>query len=165
MGLDITAYTDIAKIDNEEVADFFAYAHPAFPLQNEGIEGYHTGLSVHDFRAGSYSGYNQWRNHLCMMAHGVSADSLWHIAMNDWTHDSITADSPFVALINFSDCEGLIGPNMSAKLATDFDQYAEKAKAYAESIGDPYGNIWLSKYCDWRKAFEEASNNGCVVFH
>lgn len=66
--------------------------------------------------------------------------------------------SPFFELIHFADNEGVIGPVVSAKLAKDFRDNYERAKAF----GDGY---WLSKYEKWMAAFEMAADNGAVEFH
>ena len=42
--------------------------------------------------------------------------------------DELKVDIPFVELLNFSDCEGFIGPKTSAKLHADFLEWDEKAK-------------------------------------
>ncbi|HLL74857.1 MAG TPA: hypothetical protein VK421_06295 [Pyrinomonadaceae bacterium] len=100
------------------------------------------------FRAGAYSSYNRWRESLARMI-GETARRFW----ND------PRPGPFVELINFSDCEGVIGPETSAKLARDFQEYAERAERFRGEAD------WLTTYQNFRKAFELAAGGGCVRFH
>jgi hypothetical protein len=124
------------------------------------------------FRAGSYSGYNYWRRHLCRMALGVEPEEVWEDA-------DAYRGRPFVELIDFSDCEGSIGPRTSRKLAADFQAFADRAEAYAREQGpdaadpnapprppdDVVHNWWLENYREWQHAFELASDDGFVLFH
>jgi hypothetical protein len=64
---------------------------------------------------------------------------------------------PFYELINFSDCEGIIGPEVSTKLYNDFVKFEVVAKNEEE--------YFYRKYKDWMKAFKVASNKGVVSFH
>lgn len=57
-----------------------------------------------------------------------------------------------------SDCEGVIGPEVSAKLVKDFADFDERAKTRG-------GKYFYALYCDWRKAFEMAADGGAVSFH
>lgn len=173
MGLDITAYSKLKKVpckfnsDGEPINDkgqdregvFIPYAHSSFPEHHKGLTpkaAYEYGKSF-DFRAGSYSGYNAWREQLAALA-GYAAkpgftDAKPH-SETAWDMDS----GPFWELINFSDCEGCIGPVVSAKLAKDFADYQAKADAH----DDEY---FRRKYSEWRKAFEMAADGGAVDFH
>ena len=58
-------------------------------------------------------------NELATLAGYAGADDAWE-----------RTDGPFWELINFSDCEGVIGPKTSAKLAGDFAAFQEKADAH-----------------------------------
>lgn len=107
-----------------------------------------------DFRAGSYSGYNEWRNDLAKML-GYSATE------KDWR---VPASGPFVELIRNSDCDSIIGPSTCAKLAQDFDTYVEKFTTFAQSLEYPVG-YWIRKYQSWRDAFTLAAHTGCVVLN
>ena len=111
MGLDIVAYQGLTKTDADEnihvSRDQFCY--------NSDLEsGWYDceGESFH-FRAGSYSSYNQWRRTLCQAIHGVT-DSEFLKKEENFSGKS------FYELINFSDCEGQIGPGVSEKLYQDF---------------------------------------------
>ena len=83
---------------------------------------------------------------------GVVPKELWTLSPDD----EAARATPFYELINFSDCEGFIGPKTSAKLAKDFAAWQEKAGERG----------WFSeKYAQWRAAFELAANGGVVQFH
>jgi len=112
------------------------------------------------FRAGSYSGYNWWREQLCQLALDVPPDDVW----GDPEH---YAGKPFVELINFSDCEGCIGPITAAKLAVDFREYGPRVRTRAATqITDTEErSYFLDSYADWQRAFEVAAHDGFVIFH
>ena len=108
------------------------------------------------FRAGSYGGYSTWRNMLAEAAGYDSADQVWAGEFS----------GPFVELINFSDCEGYIGPHVSAKLLADFLEYRDEVEKYvSEAYGDGHEfEYFMDRYDCWIGAFETASDNGVVVF-
>lgn len=178
MGLDVTAYRKITKIDcvfnaDEEPIDpvtreplEFDYAracvNPDYPARADEIE--HKALYRYEegdgFWSGGYGRYNQWRDDLAKMAgwpqgkyeqYGQSWNSY---AASAWQ----ATEGPFWELINFSDCEGVIGPVTSAKLAKDFADYQEKAEAL-QAPG------FLERYNEWRQCFEMAADGGMVRFH
>jgi hypothetical protein len=145
MGLDISAYSRVVPITGEMMDAWRhpeVYVNPDFKERADGLENgiYRRleGSKEHNFRAGSYSGYNWWRDELANMARPPA----------------------FEELVNFSDCEGTIGHLTSAKLAADFAAHQEKADARRDD-----GTMFYQKYCDWRKACEIASDNGFLSFH
>ncbi len=158
MGLDITAYKQLTKVavavdkDSEPLDGgeyFHAYANPDFPGREEGVEhhAYYSFVQDFAFRAGSYSGYGDWRRQLADLAGWPSYE-----AVQDAT------DGPFFELLWFADNEGTIGPVVSAKLAGDFAAYQSRA--------DKHHDAWFrEKYTKWRAAFEMARDNGAVSFH
>ena len=172
MGLDITAYRKIEiangaavdedgdPVDYDEHQRF--YFNPDFQGREEGlVEGaiYTRGTEEHDFRAGGYGGYNAWREELAKLA-GYPATPHTRYLVTEDRHDAgawEATEGPFWELINFSDCEGVIGPVVSAKLAKDFEEFDERAKV----IGD----YFYDRYLDWKLAFELAADGGAVVFH
>lgn len=105
------------------------------------------------FHAGSYSGYNQWREWLAALAGHGTPETIWNTP---------SPSGPFVEMINFSDCEGTIGPDVSAKLAKDFAEWDERAKVSGEGDGGKYSNY--GRYCNFREAFEAAADGGKVIF-
>lgn len=160
MGLDISAYRQAKKLDaaqldeNGEPVDYVRIAYGRvfdntdFPGRNDGLEnGYYSAAEGMVFRAGSYGGYNRWRDELAQLVGAPGASA--------YLGES-GRSGPFAELINFSDCEGTIGPVTSAKLAKDFADFqhvAGETGYFAES------------YALWRKAFEMAADGGFVDFH
>lgn len=156
MGLDITIYTD-AKFVSKELPegeageDLIGVFADSFPKTLGGMEeGYYEATTSDGFRAGSYSGYNAWRDALCRAVHGISAKEYWiTIAGQDLAFDE---------LINFADNEGIIGTAVCAKLAGDFDAYHETLIALGDDV------LWDLER--WREGLREAGNNdGFVQFH
>jgi hypothetical protein len=184
VGLDITAASKAAShfirghSDDEAENDKLFEAEDVIWVSPnsdflERSDGYQEGFyRVHGervgFRAGSYSGYGNWRRHLCRMALGEEPEEVW-------ATPEVFAGRPFVELINFSDCEGVIGPKTSAKLARDFADFAEQAEQYVEQngrgdktgkVGPEQGIDWfLESYREWREAFDLAADDGFVTFH
>jgi len=178
MGLDITYYKNLTKLD----CVFDADGEPIDPATREPLEGKYlqAGLNgdfpgradeIEDravyryedgdgFRAGSYSGYTHWREELAKLA-GYPAKDADRYGTVTQRHDAgawAVSEGPFWELICFSDCEGVIGAKVSAKLAADFAQFQAKADAHEDERFR-----WL--YGDWRKAFETAADKGAVDFH
>lgn len=162
MGLDITAYKNLKNVENPKFDEdgelenwrtewtpggSMEWSEKHWPGRGKGVEPekVYTFEEEFRFRAGSYSGYNWWRNKLELFAEGED----------------------FQELINFSDCEGVIGQVVSKKLAEDFVMNKAKAVEYSlkiESENRP-GKWWLEQYELWREAFEFAAQNGAVDFH
>lgn len=172
MGLDITAYKGLEKVENPEVDgdgcpsngdETRFYSNPDFPGRSEGIEhgAVYKFADSFGFMAGAYSSYNNWREQLAKLAGYPALQSSVGYRLDALRHDEgawQAGSGPFYELINFSDCEGTIGPVVSAKLAKDFADFQEKAD---QSGGDDF----RMKYSNWRKAFEMAAENGAVDFH
>ena len=174
MGLDISYYSDIKKIDINK--DDNNYDHIRINNNHNDFE-YHLGSLEKDaiykpkqkgehgsFRAGSYGGYNNWRNQLSVIAGYDSSKEVWKNFENEFRklklakiQNESSKMKPFYELINFSDCEGDIGPEISKKLYQDFIDFEEQAKKE-----DSY---FYDKYEEWKKAFKIASKNGIVSFH
>jgi len=161
MGLDIRAYKQVEHVPHAEIDEdgypvdddnhMKVFINDDFASRADDIKDrsiYTTGKDSFGFRAGAYSGYNRWRNELAELAGHGSAENVWSSGMTE---------GAFVELINFSDCEGIICPKTSAKLATDFANNEEKAKEI--------GGQFLERYQNWKKAFEFAAENGLVDFH
>lgn len=183
MGLDITAYRKLTKLDcvfdaggepidkkTEEPMDydFRAWVNPDFEGRADDIESkaFYSAADSFGFRAGSYSGYNGWREELSRLAGypSVQVDRYGTGNIQE-RHDygAFNADGgPFWEMINFSDCEGVIGATISAKLAKDFAEFDEKAKAFNSNGPEDW---FYGKYQEWRKAFEMAADGGAVQFH
>jgi hypothetical protein len=155
MGLDISVYRDLHPTDREDDSNLYVNSQD-FPLQADGLEtGHYLATSLYDFWGGSYSGYNWWRNRLSETMLGVCAEQVWE------SPDAFKG-KPFVELIHFTDCDGVIGPKTSAKLAADFEEHLGKLPN-SESEDD---TGFRKKYEQWLSAFRLAAQvNGVVRFH
>lgn len=179
MGLDISVYkvegylgTDIERTDDM----FCVYGATGFEDRADDMEGcYKNGEYMFSFRAGSYGGYNWWRD--------VLSDSSEVILNNDRYRESLfekTDAEAFMELIWFSDCEGFIGTETSKKLYNDFEslykpltrellihQHTKGQHPTMTFIVDPEQTTdFLSVYKDFMKAFKLASEvGGIVLFH
>lgn len=173
MGLDITAYRNVEAVrplnkgvDDDGYAEKLArfYNNKDFRGRFDGLEEgmLYRYAEAHGFRAGSYSGYNAWREWLASLVAGYPKSDHERYGVAEKLAAATVwngASGPFSELINFSDCEGTIGPVVAAKLAKDFAEYDEKAKA-ASPEGWEY-----ERYQHWRKAMEMAADHGAVDFH
>ena len=166
MGLDITAYSNLKPVGRhtdswcEDDRHVTAYAYDCFPQSFRGLQVLATDIShgtgfvlggcyeitdateTHGFRAGSYSGYNLWRDDL----------------RQQFNH-ATDPDRPFYELIWFADNEGCIGPDAARDLLADFEQHAGR---YAPAAHEQY---FREKYADWTRAFRLAAQSGLVDFH
>lgn len=160
MGLDITAYSGLKQDDGGEVSfcqmDCFAGREEGIQLGRR-----YQPEDEFCFRAGSYSGYNAWREQLAKLAgypaveHDAYGKKEQSHAAGCWVSDF----GPFYELINFADNEGTIGPVVAKKLLADFEQFEEKAREHQD-------DGWFYEcYTNWKRAFKMASENGAVAFH
>lgn len=158
MGLDISFYSKAKLVlpadryDEEQERDGrdYFYVLDEFRAQADGlVSGWYATEGEHGgFRAGSYGGYNRWRDSLSQLVLGVPAERVWH---------SPVLYDRCVELINFSDCEGVIGPVTSEKLAADMcavrEQFFSASEEYDQRTFDRFLN-----------AFTVASRGGLVQF-
>ncbi|KAB8333690.1 hypothetical protein SD80_012210 [Scytonema tolypothrichoides VB-61278] len=174
MGLDISAFSQVEFIevvpdsdvweekydDNNGLVteiitglqDFPERLLPLFaPL--EGFAVYRVYGEIHEFRVGSFTYYNEWRKQLSVLVTRMEPEEIWKRRK-----EPSIQQLPFYELIDFSDCEGSIGPAMAQKLAQDFMAH----QLYIEQRTDA---DFQEVYADFRKAFTIASNNGIVTFH
>lgn len=106
------------------------------------------------FRAGSYGGYNAFRDALA----GLSNRSAEHY----WGNDG-DPDWPFYELVNFADNEGTLDWVAAKALLDDFRHHRDQfAREHKDSAGRSY---WVETYDDWITGLELAADHGCVVFH
>ena len=158
MGLDITAYKNLAPVEKPEFDKYGELTHwktewmpgasmewseSEWPGRGEGVNSkvVYTYEDSFEFYAGSYSGYNGWRSELKSLSDGKS----------------------FGELIEFADNEGVIGSVVSEKLYKDFANNYEKAKTL--KTGCVNTEYWIDRCESWMKAFEMARHNGAVDFH
>lgn len=162
MGLDITSYSNLKKGKESEDSIYIGKG-PQHVARHQYSEGwYEPTLKTegHGFRAGSYGGYNQFRNSLCVAIHGVEVEEFWS---ND-----VYKGTAFYELLDFSDCEGVIGVEESKKLHSEFLLHRDTFKNYIENIdGDEDGfmeEYFMEKYDDWTLAFKISSQQGALLF-
>lgn len=178
MGLDIIAYEGLAKNRNlkfidgdvynqqQEIVDIpenalIAFINPAFPDRARDIEDHcvYDAVDSFSFKAGSYSGYNQWREMLAKLAGypetrlEINGTEQSQHAFGAW----VATAGPFWELINFSDSEGVIGASVSKKLSADFATFDEAAG----TVGDVE---FYELFQEWRRAFDMAARDGAVSF-
>ena len=171
MGLDITYVSKIKECLDDNDISFLS-----FYIDNDHFE-YHLGSlkkikiysttsesDIQGFCAGSYGGYNDWRDRLAAMAGYGSSVNVWNDFKSSIRYLKLKKIEgidvhikPFYELINFSDCEGIIGPEICEKLYQDFVNFEDKAKEQEEYFYD--------RYLKWKEAFRVASDNGLVKFH
>jgi len=164
MGLDIS----VSKI--KEVSEDF-YGEEGGYTVNEDFKEHSKNLDEHKFydqdgdrlyhfHAGAYSGYGQWRRLLCDLYYKINVNEFWN------NYDDY-ASKPFSEIINFSDCEGIIDWEMSAKLYKDFADNRQLLKSrLKEYTGVLSENRFFDLYDDFMKAFMLASENkACVLYH
>lgn len=177
MGLDITCYSGLAFALPDQGVDALGdplYDDGFFSLYlNRDFPGHHDGLPVQrlnqkrivcsgydqrdGFRAGSYGGYGQWREQLAALA-GYAKSTFDGESPSHFYGACEAFFGPFHELINFSDCEGTIGPVISAKLALDFAAFQARADAHPDER-------FRLLYQQWRRAFDMAAIGGAVQFH
>lgn len=170
-GLDITAYENLTIVRSPRVAKDgeptgqnqvkLAPVHFAERFAGLTAGAVYRYQSSFEFRAGSYSGYNHWRNELAKLAgYGQTP----YKAVNgkvELRYDATVWSAkrgPFWELIDFSDAEGVIGPVVCKRVYRDFLQY----QAAASKHSDEY---FRTSYGDWKKAFSMCANGGAIVFH
>jgi len=179
MGLDIRAFSKLVKID--DIADIeeweekywmndndgtalvsdtmMDYTDKIWPGRTEGLAPsvYRVDGEKFHFRAGSYGGYNRWREWLAQLFLDAQPRTVW-------ANPGKYQDKPFIELIEFSDSEGLIGPVVSAKLSDDFQKGQARVNAYVNA--DSHWEGWVrAQYAQWRRAFELAADSGLVDFY
>ncbi len=173
MGLDITAYSRLIKANivlNEDgeprLEDWQthtkAWIHPDWPERGDRLqhEAWYTYEDEFGFRAGSYSSYNDWRETLARLAGYPATETESASFGSRLLHSAACwngATGPFSELIDFSDCEGTLGPEVSKKLLADFIEFDEKARHVA--------GRFYERYQEWKQAFALAADGGMVCFH
>lgn len=161
MGLDVTAYTRLTRVDNPQMDEYGEpiqalvkfYDNPDFPNRIAGVEGgvwYDADDSKHLF-CGGYGSYGHWRRELAKLAGYASIDAAWG-----------RNSGPFWELLNFSDCEGTLGTEVAKKLYSDFIAFDERAK----KVGyDGVHHMFYTHYQAFKEAMRMAADGGAVKFH
>ena len=133
------------------------FVNDAFPGRDAGLDGsgHYSYTEAIDVFSGAYSRYNRWRENLAKLAgYPLTADHdgrMMHAAAC-WNG----ATGPFSELIDFADNEGVIGPVVAAKLARDFAEWDERAKAVHGEFYEHYGDI--------RRGCDLAAQGGALNF-
>ncbi len=148
MGLDITAYRDIFKINEGKVIDkddgFFVYINNNFDAHDDLTTGRYDSIEdCFSFGVG-YNWYDQFRTQLSLLT-GVKRGRM-------------KKGDKLFELIFFSDCEGVIGAKTSQKIYDDLVSIKDKAT-------DTLHPNYLSFFRNLLIAFELARHDGCVVFN
>lgn len=176
MGLDITAYRKLAKVEGGRVNDD-GYAEDAngkllpnartfydntdFPGRIAPIEGRvpYTYEDADDVFSAGYMGYGFWREELAKLA-GYPLTEVSTYGITEHKHAAACwngATGPFSELINFADNEGTIGSVAAAKLLQDFIEWDEKA----QQVQTPR---FYERYSAMRKGLEMAADDGALRF-
>lgn len=160
MGLDIVAFKKLSVVEEperDEYGDLINYntewtpgssmkwSEEHFPGRAEGLnaDSVYTYEKIYMFKAGSYSGYNEWRDQL----------------------NTFKGKEAFQELINFADNEGVIGPVVAKKLYEDFKKNRHEALDYSmKRMKEDESLLFMELYEEWTKAFKVASDNGAVNF-
>lgn len=161
MGLDILAYRKLTPAAAGDEGDTELHVNPAFQGRADDIvdgQAYYA-EECEDIISCTYGSYNRWRDELAKIA-GYPLDSYREHGV-DWPSHCTACwggqPGPFSELINFSDCEGVIGTAVSEKLAHDFADYQSAADAHPD-------DHFKSQYAAMRKGFEMARDGGAVKF-
>lgn len=165
MGLDISVYSKITRIPDESQEDgIFDVSQEDYFGTRQDVEPGPYSISEnsvrHSFRAGSYSGYNGWREDLSLSIHGVMPQVIWD------NPDQYTGKD-FFEIINFSDCEGCFGPKISSKLYEDFVRNRDKFISIMEEkyTGSyPVIDYRTEVYNNFMKGFEISKDSGILIF-
>lgn len=174
MGLDISAYSKMARVQDEVAATMnedqifemdcviITDGHKKDSRIDDMQSGFYTpdeGSECHDFRAGSYSGYNDYRNKLAECFLNASDRVVW-------ANPDLFEGKPFYEQVDFSDCEGYMGPLVSAKLHQDYVNGREQWVKWLNESGQSEDNVewYLTRYDHWTKAFGLAADGGILRF-
>jgi hypothetical protein len=181
VGLSITAYSKASLLPKHERTDHcydehvIAFAYSCFPRSYRGLADADvvtgenigdrcydvSGSERHRFDAGSYTGYNVFRDMLSTAFLGVEATTVFK-------DPEQYVDAPFFELINFADNEGAIGPDAAADLVKDFeDGRSHWADYVVAKLSDHAmkSRYYLEKYEDWAHACRLAADHGLIDFH
>ena len=132
---DITKKQDFCRCLDMDNGDYY---------KTEGSEEY-------DFRAGSYSSYGDFRRE-------IAETFLNSTPVKVWSSPQSYEGQPFYELVDFSDCEGVIGPEVCAKLHKDF---VDGRKKFVEEVQSDWS---VERYDTWTKALEIAKEDGVIIF-
>jgi len=156
MGLYVRVYKNIKKIKDCDEADFRAFVdHPSwkFKIKNLEEDGCYVGEQAQPTISYPYSAHSFFRETLIKL---IEREDLLDNAGNI-DYERLPEDIPFYDFINFSDCEGCLDWEVSAKIFEDFEKYNKKAMEKLTGFSN-------QRYQEWYEIFKSAKDNGVVVF-
>ena len=113
--------------------------------------------SVDGFRAGSYSGFGQFRELLASSANIVLDNMVGFGGKTEWTEEE-----PFYELIYHSDCDGELTSMDCESLMEDFTD--ERRDAFIETVGEE-DKYHIGRYDLWEQFIRRcAENYGILMF-
>lgn len=170
MGLSVYGYKNISIVENPELDESGYpvndgentrfYRHPAYIDRYAGLEvnKVYTGEYL-DGPSFSYGGYNTWRDQLAKMV-GYPLKDYMHFSKSIRQSHCVECwegkEGPFSEQINFSDCEGAMGPAVCKKLGNDYVAYAAQAEAI--------GGFFFKQYQKFMHVFDPTNENVAVAF-
>lgn len=179
MGLDVTAYSNIKPLrpyrdgdidydaGERHVFTFSAFPHAAAglvdatvqsPTHDDLVADYVydvNGGEAHSWSCRAYSHYNRFRASLATFVGYEPEDA--------WDDPEGFSDRPFFELVDFSDCDGCIGPVASRALLEDFTAHRDAYRALYYDAGDGYS--FASLYEEFIEGLRLAADNGILRFH
>lgn len=185
MGLDISYYKIGEKVEVDENIETWSeefhkeYGHDLIWLysnyemeQSDDLDGFYRSERLGGFRAGSYSGYSNYRDMLRRL-------SIVAMAENKELSEKYNDEGiiPFNLQLDFSDCEGFIGPFSSVTLRDQYRdfydpiikgiikmaKYGVKPEIY-KTIPKESLEYFAELYNEWKTAFEKSANVGVVYY-
>lgn len=162
MGLDITAYSQLKDTgrpfdwDVDEENALISNNHPDFAERCVEFTPWNAFEYEVSYRAriGAYSYYGAWREKLAKLAgYSPVTGGTRPYSKGAWA----AIEGPFLELIDFTDCDGVLGTAVCQKLAEDFANYEASARR-------PGDEDFLYTYLQFKAAVEWASDGGAVVF-
>tara|TARA_R110000803_G_scaffold342_1_gene1249 strand:- start:23847 stop:24401 length:555 start_codon:yes stop_codon:yes gene_type:complete len=184
MGLDISIYREVIPLEMPPGIDFNTrewdeynekngVIHPGNdPLYLDWVgnhqevagdyqDGLYQGYYSEGFRAGSYSGFDNWKVLLSMIVDENSNTKDWK-------------ERPFIALLGMG-VEGFIGYPMTSKLCNEFRGRREEVETKSDLImmGFIEGKTmvmsererFLDRYDSWERGFCLTKEEGILLFH
>ena len=162
MGLDITAYSQLKDTgrpfdwDVDEGNASIPHNHQDFAqrcVEFAPGNAFEYEDALHAC-VGAYSYYGAWREKLAKLAGYSPIVRLTRpYSSGAWA----ATEGSFWELIDFTDCDGVLGTAVCQKLTKDFATYEERAR----HLGD---EGFLYTYLQFKAAVEWASDGGAVVF-
>jgi len=173
MGVCIRAYSRMALTpeherqnkhwcDLRETEDHYVAFTDGFPHSLRGLtEGRcyapTPDTKTHEILDMSYTGYNGWREELTRAVHRCEPEKIWR---NKDTNLAL------YEIINFSDCEGYIGPDAAADLLADFmdDYLHDRYQQHLDASEDTWVKALASVWDSWITGLRLAVDGGLIRY-